>query len=61
MCAGGDNVHAVAAVVGEGRAKVVSKKLQKESVVCPRTALFLTNLDGRQITETTQDTSTETR
>ena len=24
MCAGGDNVHAVAAVVGEGRAKVVS-------------------------------------
>ena len=24
MCAGGDNVHAVAAIVGEGRAKVVS-------------------------------------
>ncbi len=37
------------------------KKLQKESVVCPRTALFQRNLDGRQLTETTQDTSTETR
>ena len=24
MCAGGDNVHAVAAIVGEGRTKVVS-------------------------------------
>ena len=24
MCAGGDNVHAVAAIVGDGRAKVVS-------------------------------------
>ena len=37
------------------------KKIEKESAVCRRTALFLRILDGRQITEITQDTGTETR
>ena len=36
MCAGGDNIHAVAAVVGEGRAKVVSAV----PVVIPREAVI---------------------
>ncbi len=31
------------------------KKLEKESAVYRRTALFLRNLDGRQDTQTTQD------
>jgi hypothetical protein len=37
------------------------KKLEKESAVCRRTALFLVNLDGRQDTKTTQDRKKETK
>ena len=38
-----------------------AKKLEKESVVCLRTALFLGNLDGRHRSKITQDTDSKTR
>ncbi len=38
-----------------------TKKLEKESVVCPQTALFLGNLDGRYRSQITQGTDSKTR
>ncbi len=43
------------------KVKLKTKKLEKESAVCRRTALFLVNLDGRQDTKTTQDRKKETK
>ena len=44
-----------------GQTPDVAKKLEKESVVYRRTALFLGNLDGRHRSKVTQDTDSETR